>query len=243
MKLDKPLLHTFACSHYCERARWGLQHMGIAFKEVQHVAGFHKQSIFQLTGQSTLPVLQLNKSDQLKNRPDVVSGSGAILDWSMGPSPDPAFEQRCEADLGLLVRQFTYAAGLRQPNSKLKEMLLCGGPGWQLAAMKLAWPLVVPIMEKQMGAYADKLPTIGQELDALLTTLDARLANKPYFNGSSFSRVDITVATLLAPLARPSQMPLYLPVQFLPQAQTWMKRWGELPILEWTRQIYNQHRA
>ncbi len=242
-KLDKPLLHTFACSHYCERARWALQYKGIAFEEVYHVAGFQKQTMFQMTGQATLPVLQLDKSAQLKTRPNTVVGSGAILDWCMGPSAEAQFEQQCEDDLGRLVRQFTYAASLRQPNSKVKEMLLCGGPKWQLAAMRMAWPLIVPVMEKQMDAYAKKLPQIGEQLDVLLNQINLRLANKPYFNKAGFTRTDITVAALLAPIAKPIQMPLYLPVQLLPDTQLLVKQWQALPLLQWVRNIYDQHRG
>jgi glutathione S-transferase len=242
VELDKPLLHTFACSHYCERARWGLQVKKIDFEEVQHVAGFHKQTIFQMTGKPTLPVLQFDKSDALKNQPKTLSGSGTILDWCMGASPDAQFEQRCEVDLGRLVRQFTYAASLRQPSSKIKEMLLCGGPRWQLNTLKLAWPLIIPVMEKQMDAYASKLPVIGAELEVLLNAVNARLGSRSYFDQAGFSRVDITVASLIAPLARPTQMPLYQSVQFLPQAQPWVDRWVTLPLMEWARNIYNQHR-
>jgi glutathione S-transferase len=242
VKLEKPLLHTFACSHYCERARWGLQVKKIEFEEVQHVAGFHKQTIYQMTGSAALPVLQMDKSDALKNRPKTLSGSGTILDWCMGASPDAQFEEKCEADLGRLVRQFTYAASLRQPNSKVKEMLLCGGARWQNSAMKLAWPLIIPIMEKQMDAYANKLPVIGAELEVLLNFVNTRLGNRPYFDPSGFSRVDITVASLIAPLARPTQMPLYQPVQFLSEAQPWVDRWNTLPLIEWARTIYNRHR-
>jgi glutathione S-transferase len=242
VKLDKPILHTFACSHYCERARWGLQHKGIAFDEVQHVAGFHKQTIFKMTGEFNLPVLQLDKSDALKDRPKTIAGSGTILDWCMGQSPDAQLEAQCEADLGRLVRQFTYAASLRQPNSRVKEMLLCGGPRWQLTIMKMAWPVIIPVMEKEMGAYASKLPEIGAQLEALLNSVNAKLGGRAYVDGASFSRADITVASLIAPLARPNQMPLYQPVQFLPQAQPWVDRWSALPIMQWARTIYDQHR-
>jgi glutathione S-transferase len=228
-------LHTFAISHYCERARWGLDHAKKPYEEVQWVAGFHKKPIQRLTKNGTnVPILETPSA--------VIEGSGAILDWCLGPSAEPEFEAHCEQTLGVLVRQFTYAATLRRVDSGVKDSLFTGGSAWQNSLMKAIWPIAIGAIEKQLKAYQNLIPELGNKLNTEFSDIEMRLNKKQFLVGTSLSRTDITVASLIAPIARPRQRPIYGTIQYLEPAQIFIKAWEQRPLFQWARATYESNR-
>src|SRR5229473_725889 len=55
-----PVLWHFTFSHFNEKARWALDYKGI--RHVRHplVPGFHASTVRRMTGQTAMPVLQMN---------------------------------------------------------------------------------------------------------------------------------------------------------------------------------------
>jgi glutathione S-transferase len=228
-------LHTFAISHYCERARWGLDHAKTPYSEVQWVAGFHKRPIKKLSKSGTnVPILETPRA--------VIDGSGAILDWCLGVSAEPELEAHYAETLGGLVRQFTYAATLRRADSGVKNCLFTGGSAWQNSLMKAIWPISIGIIEKQLNAYQNLIPELGEKLHQEFSAIEKQLGNRQFLIGKSFSRTDITVASLLAPIARPQQRPIYGATQYLEQAQIFTKAWQQRPLFQWVRATYASNR-
>ena len=79
-------------------------------------------------------------------------------------------------------------------------------------------------------------------LEADLDWLDSKLVDsRPYLAGDRFSRADLTVASFLAPFARPQEMPIYheLPVQALVADS---ERWRNRPVMHWVRTQYRDNR-
>ena len=50
-------LLTIPMSHYCEKARWGLERLGCAYTEERHLQGFHYPRAYRLSGGPYVPVL------------------------------------------------------------------------------------------------------------------------------------------------------------------------------------------
>jgi glutathione S-transferase len=50
-------LLTIPISHYCEKARWGLERLGLAYREEAHIQGFHYWRTWRLSRQPLVPVL------------------------------------------------------------------------------------------------------------------------------------------------------------------------------------------
>ena len=73
--MDKPILYIFNISHFCEKARWALDHCGVAHR-VQHVmVGTHRRLARKLGAASgSVPFLQAGDR--------VIAGSSAIIDWA-----------------------------------------------------------------------------------------------------------------------------------------------------------------
>src|ERR1700744_578149 len=101
---DHLRLYVLPPSHYCERARWALDHMGLVYTEERWAVGVHAWRARGMAKGTTLPILVAG--------PDVIQGSGFILNWTGMQGSAPALEQRFEERIGVLVRQFIYAGTL-----------------------------------------------------------------------------------------------------------------------------------
>jgi glutathione S-transferase len=244
-----PVLHVFAISHYCEKARWALDHFNVPYQLLHIMPGRNRPAAKTLglkTG--SLPFLQLGDT--------AIGGSSAIIDWaetqrgataSSLTARDAAeaavLEQRLDNIIGVHVRRFYYSDALFNDPASVRPIFARDLPFLQKWAVTLGWSKIVPLMIKAM----DLGPLQGAEshdrLIVELDWLDGLLADgRRYLAGDAFSRVDITAASLLAPLITPAQHPTYatlaLPVALARSIAPWRNR----PILQWVKRIYAEHR-
>jgi len=247
--MTQPVLYIFNISHYCEKARWALEHFGIAH-EVRHVmVGMHRRIAKSLGAKrGSVPFLQVDGG--------VIAGSAAIIDWCETQSTDPAaslagddveqvraIERRLDAVAGVHVRRFYYSHALYDDPGSVRPLFTKGLPLWQRVAITVGWSRVVAIMLKAM----DLGPQQGQEsraiLDGELAWLDSLLAHgKPYLTGTQFTRADLTAASLLGPLVSPKEHPLYGAFVFPLAVASTMQEWAERPSLRFVRSMYALHR-
>jgi glutathione S-transferase len=106
------------------------------------------------------------------------------------------------------------------------------------------WPVSRSLMLRKFairpGAAAESRAKIEEELD----WLDAKLADgRPYLAGDRFSRADLTVASLLAPFARPKEMPVYHAMPIPEPLSEDVRRWSERPVMRWVLTQYHTHRT
>ncbi len=82
------------------------------------------------------------------------------------------------------------------------------------------------------------------KLSAELDWLDSLLADgRQYLAGGRFSRADITVASLLAPFARPEQMKTYHNMTVPEALAAAVDCWKDRPIMRWTVELYRTRRV
>ncbi|HEY8567300.1 MAG TPA: glutathione S-transferase N-terminal domain-containing protein [Beijerinckiaceae bacterium] len=231
---DAPRLYVLAPSHYCERARWALDAVGLSYVEERWAVGLHVPRARRLAPSSALPILTVSQK--------VVQGSGAILDWTGMPGGAPGLEQRFEDVIGVLVRQFIYAATLHVPTSGVREALFDGVPARQARLGRLFWPVTRQLMRTGMKARPKLLPEVERRLAAELDWFEGELAGREHLVGDGFGRADLTAASLLAPLARPAACPLYQQVRLPDAVEETVARWRARPGLQWVNRIYADHR-
>jgi glutathione S-transferase len=243
-----PILHIFAISHYCEKARWALDHFGIQYR-LQHVMPGRNRPLAKTLGltSGSLPYLQLGTR--------AIGGSGAIIDWAeaqRAPSAAPlasadsaatALEQRLDTLIGVHVRCCYYSDALRTNPASVRPIFTKDLPFVQKWTVTLAWSKIVAAMIKGMDLGerqgAESFEILKHELD----WLDALLSDgRRYLMGDRLSRVDITAASLLAPLVTPAQHPVYANI-ILPTALARnIAPWRDRPILKWVERMYAEHR-
>lgn len=243
---------TFGISHFCEKARWALDWHGVQYSEVGWAPGLHRLVAKRLgAADTTLPILL--------DGTDLIQGSGAIIDWaekhcsdagrSLAPSDSDAaeakvIERRADEVIGPHVRRLIYAETLPTRPDVVKPALFLSTSVTHRVVGGLMWPVTRKIM---MSMY-DVCPSAAAEsqatLEAELDWLDRRLADgRPYLVGDRPSRADIAVASLLAPLARPKEMPIYRPLDSLDAFTAIAERWKERRTIGWVNLLYATHRG
>ena len=232
--VDEPRLFVLPPSHYCERARWALDHMGLKYTEERWAVGLHVPRARRIAKGTTLPILTTDQK--------VIQGSGSILSWTGMTGGAPALEQRFEERIGVIVRQFIYAGTLGVAGSGVRDVLFDGVPAGQARLGRLIWPVTRRLMVAGMNARSALLPELEQKLSAELDWFDDQLAGRRHLVGDQFGRADLTAASLLAPLARPAACLLYRKVRLPERLEQSLALWGARPSLRWVERIYAEHR-
>lgn len=234
MSRQRTRLIVLPPSHYCERARWALDHAGVIYTEERWAVGLHGPLAQRLAGGTALPILDTGT--------EILQGSDRILDWIGTTGGDPALERRLETRIGPLVRQYLYGATLSDPKSDVRSVLFDGVPAWQAVLGRIAWPVTRRVMVAAMDARAALVPMLQQKIATELDWFDSELGERRFLAGDGLGRADITAASLLAPLARPPALPLYSRVKLPAPVEDALTRWSARPSLRWVVRIYAEHR-
>lgn len=246
-----PSLYVFAISHYCEKARWALEHLGIEY-ELRHLApGAHLEVTKQLGAPgSSLPLLISGER--------IVHGSGAIMDWaeagttdaSRRLSPGPGLEEECrrleqrlDDVAGVHVRRYYYSEALVEHPESVLPIFTRDLASPERRWLEESWDGVRRLMIGAMDLGRDQGQESRQIVEGELDWLDGLLADGRHFLlGDRLSRADITAAGLLAPLALPKEHPTYAMLAVPPRMRADLARWAERPSLAWVRRIYREAR-
>lgn len=248
--MSQPVLHVFAISHYCEKARWALDHGRIEY-QLNHLApGQHRALAGKLGLKgSSLPFLV--------NGDEVVHGSSAIIDWVDRQVADPAdrltptdeaqqwreMEQRLDKLCGVHVRRYYYSEAMVDYPETVRPVFTDRLGWFHRVTVRLAWNKIRTLMIKGLDLGPTQGEASRQVVAGELDWLDGLLADgRAFLAGSRFSRVDITAASLLAPLVLPPEHPVYSSLQIPPRIGKELQDWADRPSLQWVAGIYASHR-
>jgi glutathione S-transferase len=252
--MTRPILYVFAISHYCEKARWALDHYGIEYDLKYTMPGANRRIAKKLGAKSgSLPFLQTSNG--------VVTGSDAIIDWGeVNCQPDRtilngttlnggdfdavrSLEKRLDDVTGVHVRRYYYSDALLNNPASVRPIISGDLPFLQRLGMRAAWPKIVPVMIKLMDLGLAQGLESRDLLLAELDWLDGMLADgRPFLGGDTLSRADITAASLLAPLVNPPQHPTYSALALPTALAETIAGWQDRPTLKWVAQMYRQFR-
>ncbi len=237
MTNSRPVLYVFAASHFCEKAMWGLDAAGVAYERRCWAPGLHVLLARRLgASRSTVPILVTERSK-------LIQGSDKILDWSGLKGGDPEVERRAEEGLAVAGRRLIYSGTLSDSGgSSIRSALHEGIPVWQRVMAGLAWPAIRRGMIWKTAATPDAMTEAASDVERELAWLDGVVSRTPYVTGPVFGRADITVASFLAPLARPVEHPIYARLAYPEPLERLLRGWKERPSLEWARRVYREQR-
>jgi glutathione S-transferase len=247
-----PTLYTHYISHFCEKARWALDWHGIPYEEVCWPPGPHIVFLRRLGApKSTLPLLA--------DGTNLVQGSVEILDWCQARDPGGprslvpadaqaaaearAIEARADEGFGIQVRRLSYAETLPRHAHLFRPALLkCTRPYHQVLGT-LVWPITRRLMIRAMKLDPSEAPKSRARVEEELDWLDGLLGDgREYLAGDRFSRADLSVASLLAPFARPPELPRFHDLPLPEALQRDERRWHARPAMHWVRRQYERHR-
>jgi glutathione S-transferase len=209
-------LYTFTLSHFCEKARWALDRAGVAYSEMILMPGFHRGRMKAMGGCGQVPLL--------KSGARIVEGSGAIIDFaeSLGSGPalspgDPAlraeaieWEGYLDREVGETLRRVLYFHLFGHPKLLVRAWSL-GAPFWAPPVYSLLRRRAVQTLEHYLEINAATVARDEQRLLAAFERVTEHLITRRFLVGDAFSRADLTLAALSAPLLRPSGHPWRLP--------------------------------
>jgi glutathione S-transferase len=245
----KPILYVFAISHYCEKARWALDHYGVEYQLSLTMPGANRSIAKRLgaTGGS-LPFLKTGSG--------VIMGSGAILDWAAAQCATPAtslegedtglvrsMEQRLDDVTGVHIRRFYYSDALVNEPASVRPIFSAGLPLLPRLAVTLGWSRIVPIMIKLMDLGPEQGAQSQSLLIGELDWLDHLLSDgRPFLTGDRFTRADMTAASLLAPLVNPPKHPTYANLKLPIALAGTIAGWQDRLSLKWVSRVYDKYR-
>lgn len=249
-QVSEVALYVFAISHFCEKARWALDYLGIDYALKFTPPGVHQLLAKKLgVPRTSLPIIVVDGK--------AIQGSAAIIDWaesvatsgSIRLSTDNAreegrqIEKRLDKLAGVHVRRYYYSEALVEYPQTVRPLFTHGLTKREKLVVWAAWGAMRKMMIKGM----DLGPEQGQDsrhiVDEELAWLDAILADgRDYLVGSEFSRADLTAASLLAPLVLPREHPVYADMKLPPRMAGDLADWENRPTINWIRKMYSDYR-
>jgi glutathione S-transferase len=243
-------LVTVPFSHYCEKARWGLDRAGVRYVEEGHAPVFHYPFTLLRGGGRTVPVLVT---------PDGVQAeSGDILRWAdrvaapgraLYPT-DPvarrevdALERRFDAELGTAARVWSYHHLLPHRAPALR-LLGHGLPAAEAAALPLLLPVARRLIQHVLAlSDASAAAALGR-VDAIFTDVEQRLGSgRRYLVGDALSAADITFAALCMPvLGVPETRLPFRPGDLPPVMEETIARLRRRPAGAFVTRLYREDR-
>jgi glutathione S-transferase len=211
-------LVTIPISHYCEKARWALDRVGISYRERAHLQVFHRFAVRRAGGGTTAPVLVWGDR-VFADSADILEEANARAprDRRLFPEgPAAAAEARelqrdFDARLGPHGRRWMYDA-LRGRRDIAIEYGCTGVPAWQRRALPLVYPVAARIIDRVLDVSA---ATAAESETVVRTSFDEvaqRLSDgRPYLCGDTFTAADLTFAALAAPMLMPPEYGVPLP--------------------------------
>jgi glutathione S-transferase len=200
-----PTLITIPFSHYCEKARWALEHARVPFVESAHLPGLHRRATARVGGTS-VPVL-VTSERTLYQSTDIVRFADERATDARRLYPDAHRKTIDEAmelfdrELGPATRLIAYHYLLPSP----AELVRTVGGAMSAARrlqMRVLLPLVRPLMRKRMRITAENAKRAESIVRKVMADVSDSLEDG-YLVGGRFTAADLTFAALAAPAVLP----------------------------------------
>ena len=198
-------LYQFPLSHFCEKARWLLDHKELDYVAHNLIPGVHRAFAQLKTGQNRLPILRdqdrwIADSTEIALYLDEVYPEHSLLRADL-QQRELALEINQQAtELGMHVRRWGLAHTLSQSEESLD--ILIGEKGYLRQFEKYSKPIIKALLSKGYQLNVDKVAESKQRMDVLIELLNQRLIENHgrYFVGERLGLADIAVCSMLAPL-------------------------------------------
>lgn len=241
-------LLEFPHSHYCEKARWALDHKGIPFEAVAIMPGFHMLTVRKYASDTSVPVLL--------NGTKVVQGSSEIIDYLERQYPthpltptDSIERQACleiehtmNERLGENIRRILYYRLLAYPDF-IRHCFVHSMPELKQFIFRVFYPILRHKIYQTYVISAAKVEQARREFDIAMDELAQKLKQRTYLVGEQFTRADLSVASMLAWLVMPPEHPFPWKKFPDPQTRAFYAEYQGHPVLEWVTRIYQNHRS
>jgi glutathione S-transferase len=244
-------LFQFPISHFCEKARWALEFKKADYEPVNLPPGLHRLMIKRQfpAAQSpiTVPVLAAGER--------VIQGSGPIISYLDDAMPEKPLgfaephlrnesielEAFLDDTLGGLLRSICYGF-LLSDRRQLIAFWSLGGPFYTRAWLNLVYPYLARAVAKTYKTGQADVAKHIELFNAGMDRLDTLCESRPFLIGDRFSRADLTLAAILAPINFPNEHPYPFPGPLPDGFQRFREEHSRRPAVRRVAAIYRDYR-
>ena len=198
-------LYQFPLSHFCEKARWMLDHKELEYVAQNLAPGVHRAFAKLKTGQYKLPILLDDDTWIADSTKIALHLDQKYPEHTLLRSDFKYREQALEIntianELGRHVRRWVLVYSLSQNEDSLE--VLIGEKGYLRQFEKYSKPLVKALLSKGYHLTEDKVMESKKHLDVAVKLLNEKLIanNGQYLVGHRLGLADIAVCSMLAPI-------------------------------------------
>jgi glutathione S-transferase len=249
-RVGVPRLITIAFSHFCEKARWALDHGRIEYTEEAHAPIFSSVAAKRAGGTRQVPVLVVDG--------EAIPSSTEIARWvDEQPGVEPLFP---DGDLDVvawddeLVRRFGpatrrvgYFHALQTSDRDLASMLLGPTiPGYQRALGRFGARAIAVLIRRGLRVDAAGAERSTRIVDDIFARVAATLADgRRYLTGDAFTAADLAFAALATPVIWPdAYAATAVPLERLtPSLRDIIAVRRAEPAGEFALRLYDEHRS
>jgi glutathione S-transferase len=214
MARARNLLVTIVFSHYNEKARWALDHCGIAYEERAYMPGFSWLGVVlatrgrggcadKVSSRFSTPVLVTCEGEALCDSTDIARWAAAHAASDVTPLfPVPEVLDLVHAlgtDLGPYTRIAWYHRTLDNPRI-MADLASRNVSRGQALAFRAMGPLGSMTIARYLGVTEESYRRAVACIYDQLAKVEQRLDRGPYLVGDTFTAADLTFASLLAPV-------------------------------------------
>ncbi|WP_173910913.1 glutathione S-transferase family protein [Acinetobacter sp. Marseille-Q1618] len=199
------ILYQFPLSHYCEKARWLLDHKELDFVAQNIIPGVHRAFAQLKTGQNKLPILKdadrwIADSTQIALYLDDVYPEHTLLRLDSNLRQQALEINAISNELGQHVRRWGLAQALSVSDEPLEIMI--GEKGYLRQFEKFSKPILKTLVSKSYQLDAEKVVESKYKMDEIIQQLNEKLVENQcrYLVGERLGLADIAVCSMLAPL-------------------------------------------
>jgi glutathione S-transferase len=244
-------LITIRFSHFCEKARWALDHARFSYREDAHAPGFHMLATRPRGGRS-VPML-VTRHGVLRDSTDIMkfADRGAPIERRIYPDDDAA---RAEVDalvalfdatLGPATRLLAYHHGLAEP-ARLTRIVGGGMSRAERLRLRMVLPIVRPLMRRAMRIREDTAVRATERIRAIFDDVSSRVSDgRRFFFGDRLGAADITFASLAGPILLQPGHPHYASdlTDVAPVLQPLIEEMRATAAGRFACALYREHRA
>ena len=242
-------LITFPLSHFCEKARWALDHAGVDYRERGYPPAIHKLAVLPRGG-GTVPLLVGEQT--LRQSTDILrfADDACPEERKLYPAAEDARRAtdeliaRLDDVLGPEARRWFYRWALAEPR-RLRAWGSCGLPRRQRAVLTALASPIAMLMASRLDVHGPTGAHAHELIDEELARVSARLSDgRAYLAGDRFGAADLTFAALIGALVH---APHYgggrLALPPMPkQLESQIRAWRETPAGQHALRMYRDHR-
>jgi glutathione S-transferase len=238
-------LITIRFSHFCEKARWALDRAGIEYEERMHLPFFAWGPALLGARNRTVPVLVTDDGKGLPDSTDILRWVERRAGGLYPPEHDgeiAALEDEFDQKLGPATRRIAYFLLSRSPELAA-ELFSTGGPGWQRAIGRAAYPAMVRTIRLALKVDEAGAERSRKVVERVFARVAERLADgRKYLVGDRFSAADLTFAALCQPiLFAPAFQKFVVPeARFTPEMRATVDHYRATPAGRFALRLYEQ---